>query len=80
MCLYGRTESKYTSDVCHSLKISHRLDLKNAESNDFRNFKTTFCKNFLIPGEMETINVYSKVCRIKTGNCCSGIFFLCKPL
>ena len=34
-----------------------------------------FCKNFLIPGETETRNVYRRVCRNNTGNCCSGVFF-----
>ena len=41
----------------------------------FRNFKTTFCKNYLIPGEIETRNVYSRVCRMKIGNCCWSVFF-----
>ena len=65
---------KYTLDACHSLKISHWLDFKNAEFDDFRNFTTTFCKNFLIPSETETRNMYSRVCRNKTGNCCLSVF------
>ena len=81
MCLYGRTESKYTSDVCHSLKISSRLDFKKAEYDDFWNFKTTFRKNYIIQGETETRNVYSIACRSKICNCCSSVFFfLCWPV
>ena len=51
------------------------MNFKNAKYDDFRNFKTTFCKNYLIPGKTETINVYSRVCRNKIGNCCSSVFF-----
>ena len=36
-----------------------------------------FVKNFLVPGETETRNVYSRVCRNKTYICCSDAFFLC---
>ena len=61
--------------MCHSLNISYRLDFKNAEYNDFRNFKTKFCKNYLIPGETEARNVDSRVCRNKIGNSCSSVFF-----
>ena len=32
---------------------------------------------FLVPGETETKNVYSKVCINKTGICCSYVFYLC---
>ena len=38
--------------------------------------KTTFCKNFKIPGETKTRNVYSRVCGHKTRNCCSSVFFI----
>ena len=40
-----------TLDVCHLLTISHCLHSKNAEYDYFRNFKTSFCKNLLIPGK-----------------------------
>ena len=60
--------------MCHSLEISYCLDFKNAEYDDFRNFKTTFCKNYLIQGETETRNVYSRVFRNKIGNYCSSVF------
>ena len=47
---------------------------------DFRNFRTIFRKDYLVPGETETRNVYIKVCRNKTGICCSDVFFLCWPV
>ena len=34
----------------------------------------------MVPGEAETRNVYSKVCRNKTGIYCSDVFFLCWPV
>ena len=37
---------KNASDVRHSLKIFHRLDFEIGKSDDFWNFKTTFCRNF----------------------------------
>ena len=57
----GSPDPKYTSVVCHSLKISQRLNLENAKIDDFRNFETNFCKHFLIPGETETRYVHSRV-------------------
>ena len=72
--IYGHLDPKHTLYVCHSLKISHHLDLKNAEFDDFRNFKTTFCKNCLIPGETQTRDVHSRVCINKTGNSCLCVF------
>ena len=62
--------------ICHSLQISLSLDFKNAKCDDFRNFRTILRKNFLVTGETETKNVYSKVCRNKTGIC----FFHCGPV
>ena len=44
--IYVWLDPKYTLDVCHSLKVYHRLNLKNAEYEEFLTFKTTFCKNF----------------------------------
>ena len=73
--VFGYSEPKYTSEVCNSLKISCRLDFKNSEYDDFRNFKTSSCKNCLIPGERETRNVYSRICRNKIGNCYFSVFF-----
>ena len=55
--MYGQLDPKYTLDVYHSLENFHCLDFKNADFDDFPNFKTTFCKNCLIPGETETRNV-----------------------
>ena len=75
--LYVCNEPKYTSKVCHSLKNSYLLDFKNAEYDNFRNFKTILCKNYLIPGETDTRNLYSRVCRSKIDNCCLSVFFFC---
>ena len=45
-------------------------------SKRFQNFNIfwsgTVC--FLIPGQTETRNVYSRICRNKTGNCCLSVF------
>ena len=41
----------------------------------FGTSKQLFAKNNLIPGEKENRNVYSRVCRNKTGNCCGSVFF-----
>ena len=73
-------EPKYTSEICRSPKISYRIDFKNDEYDFFWKFKTTFCKNYLIPVETETRNVYSRVCGIKKGNYCPSVFFLCWPV
>ena len=50
--------------------MSRSLNLINAKYLDFRNVKTSFCKNFLVPGEMDIRNVYVRVCRNKTGVQC----------
>ena len=72
----GWSDPRYTSDLCHSRKIAHSLKLKSDKIDEFRNFKTTFCKNFLNPGQVETRNVYSRVCIIGTDNFCLGVLSL----
>ena len=51
MRIEAGSKLKYISEICHSLKIPHSLHLINAKFDDFLNFKTTFRKNFLVPGE-----------------------------
>ena len=54
----GMSDPKYTPDVCHSLRVSHRLDFKNAKFDDFWKFKKTFCKNFFYSrrnGDQESV-------------------------
>ena len=58
----------------HEIRFKNFFFL-NAEYDDFRNFKTTFCKTFSIPGETETRNVYSRASRNKTGNYSLSVFF-----
>ena len=42
----------------------------------FGTSKQLSAKNYLIPGETGTRNVYSKVCRNKIGNWCLSVFSL----
>ena len=51
--IYGKSDLKYNSEVCHSLIIYQRLELKTATIDDFGNFK--------ILGGTETRTVFSRV-------------------
>ena len=67
------------AEACHTFKIYNILSsegFKKYYFDGFRNFKTTFCKNWSHSGKTDFRKVYCKVQKFETVNCYTCVFFL----